>query len=47
MNSFKAYLKKEIKEGLRSYRFLAVAVVFIIFAIFYPLMLRMLPTILA
>lgn len=47
MNSFKAYLKKEIKEGLRSYRFLTIAVVFIVFAISDPLLLKMLPTILA
>ncbi|MTI47502.1 ABC transporter permease subunit [Sporosalibacterium faouarense] len=47
MNSFKAYLLKEFKEGIRSYKFLIIGVAIIIFAILDPIMLKLLPRILA
>ncbi|WP_425448485.1 hypothetical protein [Dethiothermospora halolimnae] len=46
MNSFKAYLKKEIIEGIRSYKYLIIGVSIVLFAILDPLMLKMLPKIL-
>ncbi|MBM7614286.1 hypothetical protein [Alkaliphilus hydrothermalis] len=46
MHSFKAYFKKEILEGMRTYRYIIIASVFIGFAIFTPMMLKMLPSIL-
>ncbi len=45
MKTFKAYVKKEIIEGLRNYRFLVLMLVMIIFAILDPLMLKLLPVI--
>lgn len=46
MKSFKAYIKKEIIEGIRSYRFLILLLVMVIFAILDPLMLKLLPVLL-
>lgn len=43
MTSFKAYIKKEIIEGLRSYRYLVLLLSMVIFAILDPLMLKLLP----
>lgn len=43
MNSFSAWLKKEILEGARSYRFLIIGVAMAFFAFLDPLMLKLLP----
>ena len=45
MNSFGAYLRKEIKEGIRSYKYLILAVGILFFAIANPIIMKMLPTI--
>ncbi len=47
MKSFKAYVKKEIIEGFRSYRFLVLLLTMVIFAVLNPLMLKLLPILLA
>ncbi len=39
-------LKKEFKEGLRSYKFLIISFTFVFFALLDPLILKLLPTIL-
>lgn len=46
MNSFTAYIKKEYMEGLRSFKFLILALGIILFALLDPLMLKLLPYIL-
>ncbi|WP_130808056.1 ABC transporter permease [Senegalia massiliensis] len=46
MNSFISYFKKEVMEGIRNYKFLILALGFIIFALLDPLMLKLLPNIL-
>lgn len=46
MTTFKAYIKKELIESLRQYKFLIIAAGIILFAIFDPVMLKMLPLIL-
>lgn len=46
MNSFTAYVKKEVMEGIRSYKFLILSLGIIIFALLDPLMLKLLPNIL-
>jgi ABC-2 type transport system permease protein len=47
MNSFKAWIGKEFKEGVRRYAFLGMGGAFLFFAILDPLMMRFLPAILA
>ena len=47
MRTFKAYFEKEIMESIRQYRYLVLAVGIIVFAILDPLMLKLLPKILA
>lgn len=46
MSGLGALLKKELKEQLKTYRFLIIAVVFLIFGLSTPLMLKYLPEIL-
>lgn len=46
MSSFKAYFVKESKEGLRSYRYLIIGCSIIVFGIFDPIMLKLLPKLL-
>lgn len=46
MGTFKAYLKKEIMESTRQYRYLVLAVGILLFALLDPIMLKLLPTIL-
>jgi ABC-2 type transport system permease protein len=46
METFKAYLKKEIMESSRQYRYVVLAAGIIIFAILDPFMLKLLPGIL-
>lgn len=46
MRTFKSYFKKEIMESLRQYRYIALGVGIIIFAIVDPMMLKLLPRIL-
>jgi ABC-2 type transport system permease protein len=46
MRTFKAYFKKEIMESLRQYRYIALGLGIIIFAIVDPMMLKLLPKIL-
>lgn len=46
MNTFKAYIKKEILESLRQYKYLIIALGIIIFAISSPIMLKLMPLIL-
>jgi ABC-2 type transport system permease protein len=43
MNSFSAWLKKEMLEGARSYRFLIIGAAMAFFAFLDPLMLKLLP----
>jgi len=47
MNSFAAYIKKEAMEGIRSFKFLILAIGIILFALLDPLVLKLLPNILA
>lgn len=47
MNSFKTYFKKEFKEGIRNYKYLIIGASIILLAVFDPIMLKMLPKILA
>lgn len=47
MTAFKAYFHKEITESIRQYRYIILAAGFIIFAILDPIMLKILPSILA
>lgn len=46
MNTFKAYIKKEILEALRQYKYLIIALGIIIFAISDPVMLKLTPLLL-
>lgn len=46
MNSLKAYIKKEIIEGVRTYKFLILAVGILFFAVLDPVTMKMLPLIL-
>jgi len=46
MKSFLAFLSKEIKEGTRNYKYLAIGLCFIILGIVDPLILKVLPIIL-
>ncbi|AGK96353.1 hypothetical protein [Clostridium pasteurianum] len=46
MNTFKAYIKKEILEALRQYKYLIIAVGIILFAVSGPIMLKLMPIIL-
>lgn len=46
MNGFKAYLKKEIIESFRQYKYLIIGISILFFAILDPIMLKLLPTIL-
>jgi ABC-2 type transport system permease protein len=46
MSTFKAYLKKEFIEGIRTKKFLIIAISFIFFALADPVMLKMMPSIL-
>jgi ABC-2 type transport system permease protein len=46
INSFRAYFKKEYIEGIRSYKFLILALGVIFFAFLDPIMLKMMPVIL-
>lgn len=46
MNTFKAYLKKEIIESWRHYKYLALVIGIILFAILDPIILKLLPEIL-
>lgn len=46
MNSFTAYIKKEVLEGIRNFKFLIIALGIILFALLDPLMLKLLPHIL-
>ena len=43
MNTFKAYIKKEILEALRQYKYLIIAVGIILFAISGPVMQKLMP----
>lgn len=45
MNSFKSYVYKEFIEGVRSYRFLILSLGIFFFAIFDPVMLKLVPVI--
>lgn len=47
MTVFRAYLHKEIVESIRQYRYIILAAGFIIFAILDPIMLKILPSMLA
>jgi len=46
MNTFKAYIKKEILESLREYKYLIITLGIIIFAISGPVMVKLMPVIL-
>jgi len=46
MNTFKAYIKKEILESLREYKYLIITLGIIIFAISGPVMVKLMPIIL-
>ncbi|WP_069649888.1 hypothetical protein [Caloranaerobacter ferrireducens] len=46
MKTFQAYLKKEIFEGVRNYKYIVLTVGFIFFAVLDPLILKILPVIL-
>ncbi|MBC8059787.1 MAG: ABC transporter permease [Clostridiaceae bacterium] len=46
MSSYKAYLKKEILESKRQYKYIILAAGFLFFAIFEPIMVKLLPEIL-
>lgn len=46
MWSFKAYFKKEVLESIRQYKYIMLGVGLIIFALFDPIMLKLLPNIL-
>ncbi|WP_271628532.1 ABC transporter permease [Caldicellulosiruptor sp. DIB 104C] len=44
MTTFKAYFKKEFIEGIRQYKYIALATGIILFSILDPIMLKLLPT---
>ncbi|WAM37197.1 ABC transporter permease [Caldicellulosiruptor acetigenus] len=44
MTTFKAYLKKEFIEGIRQYKYIALATGIILFSILDPVMLKLLPS---
>jgi len=44
MMTFKAYLKKEFLEGIRQYKYIALATGIILFSILDPVMLKLLPS---
>lgn len=46
MSTFKAYFRKEVIEGVRQYKYIALATGIILFSILDPLMLKLLPTLL-
>ncbi|MDF2880391.1 MAG: hypothetical protein K0R54_948 [Clostridiaceae bacterium] len=46
MATFRAYVKKELIESIRQYKFLIIAIGIILFAVFDPVMLKLLPLIL-
>lgn len=46
MNSYKAYIKKEILEGVRTHKFLVLAAAVLFFAISDPIFIKILPEIL-
>lgn len=46
MNTFKAYIKKEILEAFRQYKYLVIAIGILIFAVSDPIMLKAMPLIL-
>jgi ABC-2 type transport system permease protein len=46
MKTLRAYIVKEIIEGIRTYRFLIIGAIFLFFAIFDPVTIKLLPLIL-